>query len=229
MSPTASDSHAALMDGVYRWQRHIYDATRKFYLLGRDRLIGDLQPDPHGTVLEIGCGTGRNLVLAARRYPDARFYGLDISTEMLVTARRKIAKAGLAERITLAEADATAVDPRTLFGVDGFDRVFFSYTLSMVPQWETALDQAMEVLSRGGKLHVVDFGQQREMPRAIHAVLKKWLALFHVEARANLGDGIAAAAGRRSDVTVEFTSRYYDYCWAFRIARAPAHAQSHSR
>ncbi|RUV53463.1 SAM-dependent methyltransferase, partial [Mesorhizobium sp. M5C.F.Ca.IN.020.14.1.1] len=31
--------HAELMDGVYRWQRHIYDLTRKYYLLGRDRLI----------------------------------------------------------------------------------------------------------------------------------------------------------------------------------------------
>ncbi|TIV74063.1 MAG: SAM-dependent methyltransferase, partial [Mesorhizobium sp.] len=35
-------SHAELMDGVYRWQRHIYDLTRKYYLLGRDRLIDGL-------------------------------------------------------------------------------------------------------------------------------------------------------------------------------------------
>ena len=37
----APSGHAALMDGVYRHQRHIYDLTRKFYLLGRDRLIRD--------------------------------------------------------------------------------------------------------------------------------------------------------------------------------------------
>ena len=36
------DSHAELMDGVYRHQRHIYDSTRKYYLLGRDRLIAGL-------------------------------------------------------------------------------------------------------------------------------------------------------------------------------------------
>ena len=36
--------HAALMDRVYRRQRHIYDATRKFYLLGRDPLIERLAP-----------------------------------------------------------------------------------------------------------------------------------------------------------------------------------------
>ena len=76
----------SLMDGVYRYQRHIYDLTRKYYLLGRDRMISGLDVPAGGTVLELGCGTGRNIVLAARRYPDARFFGLDISAEMLETA-----------------------------------------------------------------------------------------------------------------------------------------------
>ena len=75
------------MDGVYRYQRHFYDLTRKYYLLGRDRMIAGLDVPPDGTVLELGCGTGRNIVLAARRYPDARFFGLDISAEMLETAQ----------------------------------------------------------------------------------------------------------------------------------------------
>ena len=74
------------MDGVYRYQRHIYDLTRKYYLLGRDRMLRGLDVPPEGTVLELGCGTGRNIVLAARRYPAARFFGLDISAAMLETA-----------------------------------------------------------------------------------------------------------------------------------------------
>ena len=40
----AAPAHASLMDAVYRHQRHVYDVTRKFYLLGRDHLIGELQP-----------------------------------------------------------------------------------------------------------------------------------------------------------------------------------------
>ncbi len=32
--------HATLMDRVYKRQRHFYDATRKYYLLGRDPMIG---------------------------------------------------------------------------------------------------------------------------------------------------------------------------------------------
>ncbi len=71
------------MNRMYRRQRHIYDGTRRYYLLGRDQLISGLKPALGASVLEIGCGTGRNLVSAARLYPDARFFGIDVSTEML--------------------------------------------------------------------------------------------------------------------------------------------------
>ena len=100
-------SHAALMDGVYRYQRHIYDLTRKYYLLGRDRLIADLDVPEGGAVLELGCGTGRNLALIARAYPDARLFGLDISAGMLETAAAAIRRGGLADRVTLARGDAS--------------------------------------------------------------------------------------------------------------------------
>ena len=94
----AVQGHAALMDGIYRHQRHIYDATRKFYLLGRDHLIDELQPPAGGTVLEVGCGTGRNLAAVAARYPSAQLYGIDISAEMLKSAGRTLHRAGAGSR-----------------------------------------------------------------------------------------------------------------------------------
>src|ERR1041384_4312880 len=100
-----------LMDRIYRRQRHVYDATRKFYLLGRDRLIQRLNPPAGGRVLEIGCGTARNLVVAARALPDGRFFGIDISSEMLETARRLVAPEEPASDIRLARADAATFDP----------------------------------------------------------------------------------------------------------------------
>ena len=92
MSSTAS-SHAELMNRIYRRQRYIYDATRKYFLFGRDRLIAELAPAAGQRVLEVGCGTGRNLIKAAKRYPEAHFYGLDISTEMLESAQSNIDRA----------------------------------------------------------------------------------------------------------------------------------------
>src|SRR6267154_2763691 len=70
------------MNRMYRRQRHIYDGTRRYYLLGRDQLIANLKPGAGANVLEIGCGTGRNLTVAARQYPGAKFFGIDVSTEM---------------------------------------------------------------------------------------------------------------------------------------------------
>lgn len=187
---------ASLMDAVYRNQRHIYDLTRKYYLLGRDRLIADLQPPPGGCVLELGCGTGRNLIRAARRYPQARFFGLDISREMLATAEVSIARAGLSDRIKLIEGDASDPTATDAFAVSGFERVFYSYTLSMIPVWREALAAGASRLTPGGSLHVVDFGQQDRLPRWFRAALFRWLAAFHVSPRAKLEAELQALAER---------------------------------
>src|SRR5690606_27891250 len=106
------------------------DATRKYYLLGRDRLIDELLPPAGGTVLELGCGTGRNLAHAARRYPSAKLFGIDISAEMLETASVNLRRAGIGSRIGLARGDAADFDAAQLFGRRAFDRVFISYALS---------------------------------------------------------------------------------------------------
>jgi S-adenosylmethionine-diacylgycerolhomoserine-N-methlytransferase len=181
-----------LMDRVYRHQRHVYDLTRKHYLLGRDHLIENLDPPDGGDVLEIGCGTGRNLIAAARRYPRARFQGLDISAVMLDTARRNVAASGLDGRIRLALGDATRIP--ALLGRRRFDRVFFSYSLSMIPAWRRALGQAADVVAPGGRLSLVDFGQQDDLPLWFRGLLFAWLRKFHVHPPADLADAVARTA-----------------------------------
>jgi S-adenosylmethionine-diacylgycerolhomoserine-N-methlytransferase len=187
-------SHAAAMDRMYRYTRHIYDLTRKPYLLGRDRLIAELGLAAGGTVLEMGCGTGRNLIAVARAYPKAELYGFDISEEMLKTATAAVSRAGLADRIRLAQGDATAFDAAAVFGRAAFDRVYFSYTLSMVPPWRAALTRGLELTNSGGRFSVVDFGFCEGLGRVPRAILHGWLKLFHVTPRAALEDAIKALA-----------------------------------
>jgi len=182
----AAVGQAGLMDRVYRHQRHIYDLTRKYYLLGRDRMIAGLDCGQGETVLELGCGTGRNLALIARKWPGANLHGLDISREMLETARRNLSRSINGNVIRLAQGDATNFDPNALFGVAGFDRVVFSYTLSMVPDWEKAIGAALAALNSGGQLHIVDFGDQSRLPRWFATLLNRWLGLFHVAPRFEL-------------------------------------------
>jgi S-adenosylmethionine-diacylgycerolhomoserine-N-methlytransferase len=188
---------AALMDRMYRHQRRIYDITRKYYLIGRDEAIARLEPRAGDCVLEIGCGTGRNLIKAARAYPNARFYGLDVSREMLDTAAKAIRRAGLDGRIALAQGDATGFDPSALFGRETFDRVMISYALSMIPPWQEALARALDVVAPGGALHVVDFGDCAGLPRPFKAALRRWLAAFDVTPRDDLGAALATLAGAR--------------------------------
>jgi len=203
-------ANASVMDGIYRHQRHIYDLTRRYYLLGRNDLIAALDPPAGGTVLEIGCGTARNLILTADRYRDAKLHGIDISAEMLKSAEATVAKNDLSGRIRLAQGDATRFDAAKLFGVPQFDRVFFSYSLSMIPGWEAALHQAIAATAPGGQLHVVDFGQQAALPGWFRTGLKAWLARFHVTPRANLGEAMAAIAADQHG-ELRFATIYRDY------------------
>ncbi|MEN0001325.1 MAG: class I SAM-dependent methyltransferase [Pseudomonadota bacterium] len=207
-----AQSHAQLMNGVYKTQRHFYDLTRKYYLLGRDRALQSMAPAPGQSILEVGCGTGRNLALAAKLFPNASIYGFDISSEMLKSASDKMAKYAITDRVKLAQADATDFDPQQLFSVDGFDRILISYAVSMIPVWQEAITHAATKLNPGGELHVVDFGQQAGLPGWFRSGLHGWLAKFHVEPRAelkNVLDKAAVPVGGEANLD----SLYRDYTW----------------
>ena len=116
---------------MYRMQRYFYDITRKYYLLGRDKLLDELDVRPGEYVLEVGCGTARNLIILGRRQPDAKLFGLDASSAMLDTARSKVESAGV-KNIELKTALADDFNFRDTFGLtEPFDKIFFSYSISM--------------------------------------------------------------------------------------------------
>ena len=164
MPPTTSfvfdDSrHQERMDRRYRYQRHVFDLSRKLILFGRERAIAALRLGDARSVLEIGCGTGRNLKLMAEAHPALRLTGTDISEEMLKSARAKLVRAQLDDRVSLQQGDA-ATPP-----IDGkSQRILMSYSLSMVPDWRRALAVAIETLEPGGILAIVDFGNFGGLP-----------------------------------------------------------------
>jgi len=220
----ASDQ-AVAMDRMYRLTRHVYDLTRAYYLLGRDRLLAGIATGPATATLEVGCGTARNLLRLARRPEPGLLYGLDASHEMLVTAeanvRRVAGRGGRRPEIVLRQGLAEELDARKTFGrSEPFDTIFFSYCLSMVPTWPGAIEAALSNLRPGGELLIVDFWDQKDLPGVFAAGLKRWLSLFHVHYRPEVHEALVEL-GRsgRADVTMESVARRYAY-----IARVRTHA-----
>ncbi len=169
------------MNRMYRWTRHIYDMSRRYYLLGRDEMLDQIADLPGGSVLEIGCGTARNLRILDEQAPQHTLYGLDASLSMLATARSELEKAGCTRRITLGHGLAQELNPEQNLRTEGpFDVIFFSYVLSMIPSWRAALHEALTHLSPDGRLYLVDFWDQAHLPNWTADALQQWLSLFDV-------------------------------------------------
>ena len=206
------------MDAMYRWTRYVYDISRKYYLLGRDRLLREMELQPGDRVLEIGCGTARNLIRLARQNPAIRCYGLDVSTEMLATAEAKVKARKLDQRITLKHCYAEQVDYAGTFQLDApFDAAFFSYSLSMIPTWPEAIDAALANIKRGGAFYVVDFWDQGGWPHWFRFILQRWLDLFHVHYRPELLEHLQELDKKGvGSLTVKSIARRYAYLATFR-------------
>lgn len=170
------------MEEYYRFHAKIYDATRWSFLFGRRQIIkkvAALTTPRH--ILEVGCGTGKNLVTLGHLFPQATIIGLDISESMLGVARKNIE--GMRSRISLL---CSAYD-HTLNLAQPFDAILFSYSLTMMnPGWEEALEQASRDLTDEGVIAVADFHDSR-LP-----AFKRWMAVNHVRMDSHLHSKLGA-------------------------------------
>lgn len=168
------DAHRSFLNAYYGATRHIYDLTRRYYLVGRDATIDELLCQPWSRLVEVGSGTGRNLRELARRRPDAEYGALDASDVML---------AHLQERLPQAKTAHGFAEDADLAGLlsDRPERVLFSYCLSMVGDPEAALLNAKTSLAPGGKVVVVDFADMSAAPLGLGKLFHdRWLLPFHV-------------------------------------------------
>ena len=175
MTTDAANPDRAL-ERYYRWHARIYDATRWSFLFGRTDLVERVAAlQTPGSILEIGCGTGRNLARLARRFPQARLTGLDLSPAMLARARRGLEPFG--ERIELLHQAYV----RPLHDEPRFDLIVLSYCLSMIdPGWEQVIASARQDLRPPGLLAVVDFHDSNR------PAFRRWMGVNHVRMEGHL-------------------------------------------
>ncbi len=176
MSATFATATAQPLADYYRWQSILYDATRWAFLFGRSRLITKVarmaQPQ---RILEIGCGTGTNLVRLALAFPKADIVGVDLSPHMLSIAQRKLQRFG--QRVHLEQRAYEA----PISGSEGYDLIVLSYALSMMnPGYEAVLAGCRDDLSGRGIIAVVDFHDSRWQG------FRRWMGINHVRMERHL-------------------------------------------
>lgn len=135
----------------YTFHAYIYDLTRWTFLFGRKKVIDKIPilKNDVKQVLEIGCGTGHNLIYLSNRFPNANIVGVDISDEMIAKAKENTAmypNVTIQKELDLSEKQGT------------FDIVLMSYVLTMMnPSWEFWVKNANNLLHEKGFFAVVDF------------------------------------------------------------------------
>jgi len=165
--------HRRFLDDYYGATHRVYDATRRYYLFGRDRVLASLGRERWRTLVETGCGTGRNLVHLRALKPSARYAGIEPSAPMRDHALRRAPFARI--------VDAFAEDAPYLALTGGPpERILFSYSLSMIADPDEALAHARTSLSPRGKLVVVDFADLSGVPRLVRRSFVRFLDAFHV-------------------------------------------------
>ncbi len=160
LKPVRGKDHAARLESFYAGQAEIYDEFRRRLLHGREELWRDLPAPEGGVWVDLGGGTGANLeYLADRIHRLKKVYVVDLSPSLLEVARRRVAARGWTN-VEAIEADATLFHPAE----GSADVVTFSYSLTMIPDWFAAIDNARTMLKPGGHIGVVDFYVSRKYP-----------------------------------------------------------------
>jgi S-adenosylmethionine-diacylgycerolhomoserine-N-methlytransferase len=153
-------SHQERLEAFYRAQAEGYDAFRKRLLHGREELMRALPLPAGGRMLDMGGGTGSNIeYLGDKRAAMQSVTVVDLCPSLLETARRRIAEKGWTN-VDTALADVTTYEPEG----GPVDVITFSYSLTMIPDWFRAMEQAWRLLKPGGVLGVVDFYIGRKWP-----------------------------------------------------------------
>lgn len=130
-------------------------------------LLGELQLQGDERILDIGCGRGAVLMLAAQHLTTGRAVGVDLwrradqSGNSIESTRRNAVAEGVADRVELHTADMTALP----FNDNSFDVVVSSIAIHNVRGREgrnQAIAQAIRVLRPGGRLMIADIRRTRD-------------------------------------------------------------------
>ena len=142
----------------YDWLTKIYDPVLQFTMPERkfkSALIRQMEIKPGDRILDFGCGSLTLSIMAAQRYPQAQFFGVDIDAKIISIAKEKLSKTNLS--IDIQQYDGNTLPyPDNSFDYVMSSLVFHHLTLR---QKYFALEEIRRVLKPNGEFHIADFGK----------------------------------------------------------------------
>jgi SAM-dependent methyltransferase len=144
------------------------EVTSSFAGIGNPLAIGRL---PIGaTVVDIGCGAGMDLLLAARQVgPRGRAIGVDMTEAMRRRASDGAAACGLTN-VEVRAGDATALPVEN----GSVDVVISNGVLNLVPEKERAVAEIARVLKPGGRVQIADITIGEVLPESALRDVDLW-------------------------------------------------------
>jgi arsenite methyltransferase len=125
---------------------------------------------PGAAILDIGCGAGFDLLVAAKiSGPGGVVRGVDLTPEMVERARANILLAGV-DNIEVRET----ADDRLPFVDDLFDLVISNGVINLSPDKPGLFAEIFRVLKTGGKLQFADIVLEKELPRHLDRSVESW-------------------------------------------------------
>ena len=164
VKPVRGKDHAERMDSFYAGQAGAYDDFRKRLLQGRETMYQSLDLPENAVWVDMGGGTGSNLEYLSDKIPTLKkVYVVDLAESLLEVCDQRITERDWSNVQTVA-ADATVWTPEE----QQVDVVTFSYSLTMIPDWFAAIENALRILKPGGMIGIVDFYVSRKYPADEH-------------------------------------------------------------
>jgi len=142
--------------------------TGSFAGIGNPHAIAPL---PAGaTVVDIGCGAGTDLLLAAFHVgTQGRAIGVDMTEAMRDRARRGAAACGLTH-VEVREGEATSLP----IGPESVDVVISNGVLNLVPEKRAAIAEIRRVLKPGGRAQIADIVLGVDLPESARKDIDLW-------------------------------------------------------